>query len=147
MLIQYNFPHVFHPGSNKTLDALTLRAMMDLLVVTNLAYLEECRHNAHAVPGLYSSGVRYDRTLWWEPIPALYPRTYGDCKSLSGALVAEYQMKKIETRHVFRFVEYDNGIKDYHILIEHGNGTFEDPSKKLGMPDSEIQKFFGPNSY
>lgn len=147
MLIQYNFPHVFYPGSDKVLDAETLRAMIDLLVATNLAYLRACKRQAYVVPRLYSGGVRYDRTTWFEPIPALYGRTYGDCKSLSGALIAENTMKGIDTAPVFRFVEYDNGIKDYHILVAKDDGTFEDPSKVLGMPESEVAKFFGPNSY
>ena len=148
MLIQYNFPHVFYPGSDKVLDAETLRAMIDLLVVSNLAYLRACKRQAYVVPRLYSSGVRYDRTTWFEPIPALYGRTYGDCKSLSGALIAEKLFwDGIETGPVFRFVEYDNGVKDYHILVEHSDGTFEDPSKVCGMPDHEIAKFEGPQAY
>lgn len=147
MQIIYNFPHVFYPGSNKLMDARTLRAMIDLLVVTNLIYLEECERHSYAVPSLYTSGVRYDRTLWFEPIPALYGRTYGDCKSLSGAYIAQAARQKIETAPVFRFVEYDNGVKDYHILVEHADGHFEDPSKVLGMPEHEVQKFFGPDSY
>lgn len=147
MHIIYNFPHVFYPGSNRVLDARTLRAMIDLLVEANIAYLEECQRQAHVVSSLYTSGVRYDRTVWFEPIPALYARTYGDCKSLSGALIAEKHMQGIKTAPVFRFFEQPNGIKDYHILVAKDDGSFEDPSKVLGMTDNENAKFFGPDSY
>lgn len=147
MLITYNFPHVFYSGSDKVLDAQTLRAMIDMLVVCNLAYLKECERHNYIVPALYDSGVRYARTVWWEPIPALYGRSWGDCKSLTGAMVAQLQMKNIPTIPVFRWLERPNGIKDYHILVERADGTFEDPSKVLGMPENEVQEFYGPNSY
>lgn len=147
MQIIYNVPHVFYPGSDKVLNAQALRAMMDLLVVLNRSYLVECQRRGHPVPELYASGVRYDRTLWWEPIPALYDRTYGDCKSLTGAKVAEAQLKGIRCQPVFRWVQRDSGAVDYHILMQLPNGKFHDPSKVLGMPEHEITDFYGPNSW
>lgn len=147
MLITYNLPHVFHPDSDPVLDALTLRTMIDTLIVMNRHFLRESQYHGHAVPALYSSGVRYDRTVWWEPIPALYGRTYGDCKSLTGAYIAIAEQKKIICQPVFRWVKRPSGVKDYHILVQMPNGTFHDPSKVLGMPEAEIQEFYGPNSY
>jgi hypothetical protein len=147
MQIIYNVPQVFYPGSDKVLDAQALRALMNLLVVLNKQYIVECRRKGVGVPFLYKSGVRYDRTLWWEPIPALYDRTYGDCKSLTGAMVAQLQLRGINCEPVFRWVERENGAKDYHILVLLPNGTFEDPSKKLGMPVNEVTDFYGPSSW
>ena len=97
----------------------------------------------HTVLPLYQSGVRYAKTQKWLSIPALYRDGLGDCKSLTTALVAEYRHNKIFANPVFRFVENPQkgpGILDYHILVQTST-VFEDPSKRLGMPHSEIQKF------
>jgi hypothetical protein len=155
VLISYNLPHVFHSGSDKLLNARTLRIMMDALVAMNKVFLEECMRSdtvppipsAYRTP-LYQSGVIYDRTTWWEPIPALYQRRYGDCKSLSAAWIAQAQFfRRAACRPVFRFVDNPNGTIDYHILVALANGMFEDPSKVLGMPEVEVARFYSPNSY
>lgn len=147
MLIRYNLPHVFYPGSDKTENALVLRTLVDTLVRMNLAHLHCERRRGHTVPLLYKSGVYYDRTLWWEPIPALYQRGFGDCKSLSAALIAEKQFNdNIACVPVFRWVENADGSVDYHILVQIGN-NFEDPSKVLGMGANENRRFYGAASY
>ena len=117
-----------------------LRILLDTLIFINLAYLEN-----HAVPSLYDSGVVYGRTTLWEPIPALYARGYGDCKSLSAALIAEYRRKGIDCSPVFRWIRrpndgYRKGETDYHILVQTARG-FEDPSKVLGMGRNENAHF------
>lgn len=142
MLIRYNLPHVFYPGSDKTENALVLRALVDVLVRLNLIYLHSEKRRGGTVPPLYRSGVRYDRTLWWEPIPALYARQYGDCKSLSAAYIAEKLTQGIQAIPTFRWVENLDGSVDYHILVQIGNG-FEDPSKVLGMGADENRRFYG----
>jgi hypothetical protein len=147
MQITFNLPSVFYPGSDKVQDAQALKALVGLLVELNVAYLLAMKRVAHTVPRLYTSGVRYDRTVWWETIPALYNRTYGDCKSLTGAFVAEMLLRKIPCKPVFRWIERPNGLKDYHILVGMPDGSFEDPSKRLGMPDNEVRQFYGPGSY
>lgn len=148
MLITYNLPHVFHRGTDKLLNARTLRILLDAMVSMNRVFLEEASRLNFAAPLLYKSGVVYDRTTWWEPIPALYKRGYGDCKSLTAAWIAQAQFfRKIPSRPVFRFVENGDGTTDYHILVELPNGAFEDPSKVLGMGADEVAKFYGPNSY
>lgn len=148
MLISYSLPHVFYPGSDKLLNARTLRIMMDAMISMNRVFLEEAVRLSLAAPLLYKSGVVYDRTSWWEPIPALYKRGYGDCKSLTAAWIAQAQFfKRIPSRPVFRFVDNPDGTIDYHILVELRNGAFEDPSKVLGMGADEVAKFYGPSSY
>jgi hypothetical protein len=151
VLIQYHLPHVFYPGSNKLLNARTLRLSMDYMVAMNRVFLEELSRSG-AVPlkykELYKSGIVYDRTVWWEPIPALLLRGYGDCKSLTAAWVAQARFfKRMPCRPVFRFVDNADGSTDYHILVELANGQFEDPSKVLGMGADEVAKFYGPTSY
>jgi hypothetical protein len=147
MLIPYNISHAFYPGADKTLNARTLRVLMRNLVELNLVYLEEAPRLGIVVPPLYASGVVYDRTVWWEPIAALYERGFGDCKSLTGAWVAQQLMRGVKCEPVHRWVENDDGTTEYHILVHCGNGVFEDPSKVLGMGDNEVAKFFGPKSW
>lgn len=141
MLIRYNLSHVFYPGSDKAENAGVLRVLVDALVRMNLVHLQTEKRKGNTVPLLYKSGVYYDRTLWWEPIPALYQRGYGDCKSLSAALIAEKQFYDgVTCIPTFRWVENLDGSVDYHILVQVGNG-FEDPSKVLGMGAQENRRF------
>lgn len=86
--------------------------------------------------------MTYARTQVWEPIPALYKRGYGDCKSLTAALIAQYRLAGKKARPVFRFVPRPDGGTDYHILVQTERG-FEDPSKVLGMGKNEVAKFYG----
>jgi hypothetical protein len=94
-----------------------------------------------AVPRLYDSGVVYDRTVVWDSTPALYSRRYGDCKSLTCALVAEYRMMGKPANPVFRWVRRttENDMI-FHILVQTPQG-FEDPSKVLGMNAHENSYF------
>lgn len=142
MQITFSLPHVFYPGSSRDEDASALRALLECLIRLNQAYLR-----VHAVPGLYQSGVVYGRTEVWDTIPALYERGYGDCKSLTAALVAEYRKKGIIAQPVFRWVQRPNGGgSDYHILVQREACAecptgFEDPSKVLGMGKNENAHF------
>lgn len=127
MQVIFRLPHLYHQGSNPDENAIVLRALLECLVGVNLAFLKY-----HSVPGLYQSGVVYRRTVEWDSIPALYSRGYGDCKSLSAALIAEYRRKGIEATPVFRWVTNPQGDRDFHILVQTLKG-YEDPSRKLGM--------------
>jgi len=131
MDITFNVPHVFFPGSSQDENSDVLRILLDALIRVNLAYLHH-----HSCPALYQSGVVYGRTEIWDSIPALYARKFGDCKSLTAALVAQYLIKKIAAKPVFRFQGRPDGGLDYHILVQVGN-KFEDPSKVLGMEKYE----------
>ncbi len=135
MQITFNLPHVFSSASTTDDDADALRSLLDCLVRLNLGYLR--RHPAKA---LYRSGVFYGRTILWEPIPALHARGFGDCKSLSAALIAEYMMQGIECSPCFRWVRRPDGQKDFHILVQTAKG-FEDPSKECGMDQNELNYF------
>lgn len=139
MRIEFNLPHVFYPEASQVENALAVEASLNYLVELNLAWL---RFHP-ATPPLYRSGVKYGRTQIWETIPALYARGYGDCKSLSCALVAEYLMQGIQCSPVHRFVinPGKDGNTDYHVLVQIGS-KFEDPSKRLGMPVRELNKFY-----
>jgi hypothetical protein len=139
MRIAYNLPYVFRPGASPTENAQVLRIMLDCLISLNQAYLQN-----HTVPDLYQSGVIYGRTRIWDPIPALYARGYGDCKSVSAALIAQYRKKGIDCAPVFRWIHTKDpnraGETDYHILVQTAKG-FEDPSKVLGMGRNENARY------
>lgn len=136
MQIVFDLPHVFYPGSSDEDNAFALRGMLEHLIYQNQAFLR-----AHNVPSLYRSGVRYGRTKVWDTIPALYKKGFGDCKSLSAALIAEYRMQGRKARPVFRWVRRPDGtgVTDFHILVATDRG-FEDPSKRLGMGQNENQR-------
>lgn len=149
MQITYNLPHVFHSSSSSVENAIALRILLDSLIAFNTAYL-----TYHSAPELYRSGVVYGRTTWWEPLPALYKRKYGDCKSLSALRVVERRRAGFRAEPVFRFVDNDYGGTDYHILLQTdatdfyvNNEGFEDPSKVLGMGANENARFYDPNKF
>lgn len=138
MEFAFDFPHVFNPEASREDNALVLQATLEYLISVNMIYLRK-----HTVLPLYQSGVRYAKTQKWLSIPALYRDGLGDCKSLTAALVAEYRINKLFANPVFRYIENPKkgqGVLDYHILVQTSTG-FEDPSKRLGMPHSEIIKF------
>jgi hypothetical protein len=138
MQITFDMPHVFSPRATPEENAYALRALLDCLISLNIAFLRTKR-----APPLYQSGVRYGRTTIWDTIPALYGRRYGDCKSLSAALIAEYRILGMKAEPVFRFMPRNDGsgALDFHILVQLGDGSFEDPSKKLGMGQDENAHF------
>lgn len=134
-LFTFDLPALFCTDSTPVQDGASLEILLNALINLNEAYLLTRR-----VPPLYRAGVIYGRTDVWDTIPALYApklsrrgvQAYGDCKSVSAALIAEYRKRGIECKPVFRWIRNDNGVKDYHILVLTADG-FEDPSKVLGM--------------
>lgn len=159
MEITFNLPHVFSPVSPQVDNACALRALLDCMVALNLAYLR-----FHTVPSLYASGVKYGRTTIWEPTPALYlPNKHrsgssiywqpfgtdggkqrGDCKSLSAARIAELIHSGKKAEPVFRWANRadGSGALDFHILVMLEGGRWEDPSRKLGMGQNEVARFY-----
>jgi hypothetical protein len=137
MEITFNLPHVFNPKASSVDNAHVLRALLDCMIQINIAFLQ-----AHTIKDLYSSGVRYGRTRLWEPIPALYLRKAGDCKSLATAKIAELRLAGIACEPVFRWIKpkgYE-GATDFHILVQT-RSKYLDPSKRLGMGKNENEKF------
>ena len=127
---------LFHKGTVQLQNSLALKVLMDTLVQLNLAYLDAAEDAGIYVPSLYRSGVVYDRTIDWDTIPALYSREYGDCKSLTGAFVAQLRRRGHLASPVFRWDPKGNGDRDYHILVQTAKG-WRDPSKVLGMGKNE----------
>lgn len=134
MQITLDLPHVFNTDTSTVDNAYALRALLDCLIQLNTSYLRD-----HKIRPLYESGVVYGRTTVWDTIPALYARGYGDCKSLTAALVAEYRAAGIECEPCFRWHPRPENpaIRDFHILVQTRSG-WEDPSKRLGMGADEV---------
>lgn len=96
----------------------------------------------YRLPPLYESGVRYkrDATCKAELRPfggcepffsakLTYDRGFGDCDDLAPWRAAEL-IRGGDFRA--RAVPVPSSV-GWHILVKHGNGTIEDPSKRLGM--------------
>jgi len=131
VIFALDLPHVFRRDVPRDENAAALRILLDCLIALNSAYLE-----TYNVVPLYESGVRYRRTNTWSTLPALYERGYGDCKSLTAALVAERRKMGIPANPVFRWIPNNTGGISYHILVQTPQG-FEDPSRALGMGKNE----------
>jgi len=125
--------NVFEAQSDALRNSQVLTVLLDGMIRLNRAYLRR-----HAVPPLYESGVTYQRTTDWLPIPALYACQFGDCKSLGPARAAELLEHGQPARPVHRWYGRkdesgnDTGIRDYHVLIMRP-GAWECPSRQLGM--------------
>lgn len=133
--VEFDLPHVFHSKSNPSDNAVVLQTLLHCLTHLNCLYLR-----MHEALPLYQSGVFYDRTMVWDTIPALYKRGYGDCKSLTCALLAEYSCQHVWAHPVFRWIVDSKGQTNYHILVQTARG-YEDPSKILGMGNNENAHF------
>jgi hypothetical protein len=136
--VTFDLPSCFDSASDPVDNARALQALLHCLGAINLIFLQ---FRPGCIPPLYESGVYYDRTEVWDSIPALYRRGYGDCKSLTAALVAEYAAQGIKSKPVFRWmVDKGDNQTNYHILVQVADG-FRDPSKVLGMEKNENAYF------
>jgi hypothetical protein len=129
----FSMQKLFHPQSSAVDNASALRALLNCLTAINVDYLV---HHSD-VPLLEDSGVQYTRTEVWDPIPALYRKQYGDCKSLTACRVAERRANCQFADPVFRFAKNPTG-KNYHlffhILVQIPEYPYwQDPSKECGM--------------
>ena len=130
--VVFRIDRAFNPRASDLTNATALQALLVCLYQLDCIWLQ---FHPYTLP-LYQSGVVYKRTDVWDPIPALYGRQHGDCKSLTAARCAELRRSGVWCRPVFRFKDLLGGTM-YHILIMFADGTWEDPSKILGM---EVQQ-------
>lgn len=139
MLISFHLPTLFVPGSSPVENAKALQALLECLIAIDAAHLVE----HPKTPKLYDPkyGVRYGRTDEWMTIPSMYLAGKADCKSLTAMRIAELRREGKIAKPVFRFRKNQSGGTDYHILVQDGAGSFEDPSKILGMGQSEWAHF------
>ena len=128
--IVFGIDDAFHPQASKVANAKALRALLDCLIDLDIICL-----NYRQFPYLYQSGVYYKlmpSKAPWDTIPTMLQRGYTDCKSLVAMRIAELRRTGKVAMPVFRNVTDGWGTM-FHILILHGNGKWECPSRILGM--------------
>ena len=84
-------------------------------------------------PSLYSSGIRYKAETGevWKPAGRLLADKLGDCEDLAAYRAAE--LRKSGRDPAARVGIVRSGRRVYHAIVERGDGSIEDPSKRLGM--------------
>lgn len=101
--------------------------------------MARARREVHLVPRLYQSGVKYLRQNpraceFRQPLD-VYKRGGGDCKQLALWRIAE--LRELDGENATPRVMWMNekvGL-EAHALVRRADGTLEDPSLLLGMPD------------
>lgn len=110
--------------------------LRDLLGVTVRANLMHLAKQARPVP-LYESGVRWSRPegARLSSIPAVLARGRAACASLSCYRAAELIRAGYPAAPSFdkRYSAAERRVV-YHVVVSVGDGTFEDPSARCGMP-------------
>ena len=133
--IVFRIDDAFHPRASKEANAIALRALLDCLIdLDTICYATDL-----TLPYLYQSGVYYQlmpTKAPWDTVPTLVQRGYTDCKSLVAARIAELRRHGKNVMPVFRNITDGWGTM-FHILILHGNGQWECPSRILGMNTSQ----------
>lgn len=135
--VVFGVDDAFYAQASKSSNATALRALLDCLVDLDIIYLKA----NPKTPGLYEARVFYHfmpTRAPWDTIPTLFSRGYGDCKSLAAARIAELRCRGQVANPVFRFLKNNWGTM-FHILILHSNGTWECPSRILGMQTIQEQ--------
>jgi hypothetical protein len=96
------------------------------------------RLDEHIIAGrdfkpLYESGVRYKREPRdvWRNIDDVYKSGWGDCEDL--AAIRSAQLRATGEDPAAKVAIYQSGPKRYHAIVARGDGSTEDPSKRLGM--------------
>lgn len=129
--VVFGIDGAFHPRASKTANSKALRALLDCLIDLDIIILRACPN----LPDLYHSGVYYrlmPSEAAWDTTPIMIRRGFTDCKSLVAARIAELRLAGYVAMPVFRNVKDGWGTM-FHILILHGNGEWECPSRLLGM--------------
>jgi hypothetical protein len=117
--IVFGIDNAFHPRASKDSNAIALRALLDCLIDLDII----CLNFDPTLPFLYSSGITYKlmpSKAAWDTIPTMVERGFTDCKSLVAARIIT-----------------DGWGTMFHILILHGNGKWECPSRILGMGSAQ----------
>lgn len=135
--VAFGIDGAFHPRASKEANAHALRALLDCLIELDLI----CFSARPTLPGLYQTRVFYrlmPTHAPWETTPVLYRRGFGDCKTLVASRIAELRRQGQVAIPVFRHVTSGWGTM-FHILILHGDGRWECPSRLLGMNTAQEQ--------
>jgi hypothetical protein len=86
-----------------------------------------------SLPSIYDAGVRYrgsDPGEDWRNVTEVTSSKYGDCEDLAAARAAELRVRRGENA---RAEVKRTGPHMTHAFVIRGDGSIEDPSRKLGM--------------
>ena len=106
------------------------------LVALNVGYIQR----GWPVPPLYSGAIRYalegrnskgERRERWLCAPEVARIGFGDCEDLACYRAGELRASGEDS--VASAVAIKTAI-GWHIIVQRGDGTTEDPSRRLGMP-------------
>lgn len=84
-------------------------------------------------PPLYSAGVVYrtEPREVWRHVADVYTEGWGDCEDLAAWRAAELRVSGQDPDA--RVGTYRSGRRRYHAVVVLGDGSIEDPSRRLGM--------------
>lgn len=110
-----------------------LAHFLNALSETDEDYLAEYPNSTR----LYESGIVYHREPrgWeiWQDYPTMLKTLQADCEDLSCELAAEFRKFRGWDAWPFPYGKWRPGGWIYHIIVDLGDGTFADPSVRLGM--------------
>lgn len=121
-----------------TIAISSLSAVQTFL--TALQLVDQGQLTSGRYPALYRSGVRYQREPRgredWQTVSRAYRNKFADCEDLAAWRAAELVVSREDAgaRAVIKRVR--PGL--IHCLVLRGDGSFEDPSKVLGMGAREV---------
>lgn len=137
-----------HPKSPVLSVVMPFRGKADIDFALQFATVVALRElQAHpSIPLLYRSGVRYKRDKctapgvpgacerFLSPLQVLREGKVGDCDDLGPWKCAEYLMGKgVRRDRKARAVAIRSPGVGWHVVVRRGDGTIEDPSRRLGM--------------
>lgn len=110
-----------------------VQQLVEDLAAANRAYLA----NNAATPALYESGVRYRAEKVGEEdfllIPEVRAQGHADCEDLAAWRAAEVGGIPVAVRT----------RKGYHVVVRMPDGSYEDPSRRLGMGGRDVKLVCG----
>lgn len=123
---------------------ISLRAVMhgcEMLYRVNVD--EMMAYGPAEIPPLYQTGVYYRSPNTkcgdvWQDARRVLERGYADCKSLAAYRAAELTVyHRIPAKPFVRRRWLEDGFALYHVVVVLFDGSFEDPSALLGMPEGD----------
>lgn len=134
-------PRMVWRGVNEQTIPLALSLLLSALTAWNVATMRRARAAGLVVPPLYAGHLQYIE----EDYRSIHPEDWldwlevnlqggGDCEDLACYRAAELQLAGESARPVFHRRAMRDGRTMFHIFVERGDGSLEDPSRLLGMP-------------
>ncbi len=136
---------LFADPANRADDEASLRDLLDLVVKFNVRFFTNMRRRGHVPLSVYAARLRYIPEAqgiedWCDAGQVLH-RGGGDCEDLACYQVGWLKFTGEDPRAKAKIVSQEQTCpsrtrppcRQYHILVERGNGKIEDPSAVLGM--------------